>query len=125
MKYQDLLFAIKEGKVSITFPPQYGMYPAEIRNEKDFKLLQEKLRSFAGGYLVIDVWNLRASLSLRLIDEGGTEIAEPVEDLPEELEELLEEAVYDAGGALNFSGVYRLNEKCKRFLIKEAEKKTA
>jgi len=122
MKYEELLREIKESLINPSFPPQFNFFPKEITSDKDFRLLKEKLRAAAGKYLIVDVWNLQPRLFIQVFDEDGSGISETVTDVPEELKELLEESVYDAGGALNVSGIYPLNQKAIAFLLKEADR---
>lgn len=122
MKYRNLLEEIKEGKISLSFPPHYRLFPQEISTTKDFDLLKEKLRAYEGKYLVVDVWNFRATLSVRTFDETGSETSETVVDMPPELQEILEAGVYEAGGAPNVSGIYPLSRKVVLRLVQEIEK---
>jgi hypothetical protein len=91
-------------------PPQ----GVEIRTQEDLERLQQRDRERVGyGYFYVDCRNMRADLALMRCTRPGYWQAEIIpQSLSPLLEEDLERAIEEAGGALNWSGHYPLSDTC-------------
>ena len=90
-----------------------------INSQADIERLQRKLKAAKGIYFIIDVWDCNASLAIcENTADGRGRIERVQQDCITDDE--LEDAVYDAGGAINLSGWYPITpgigEKLKAFL---------
>ena len=92
-----------------------------ISRPEDLEQIKRYYQELDGSYFFyINVWNCKASLAVMEMHADGTGKGYPVEqDIISEEE--LEEAVWDAGGAINMSGHYPLTpnliRKLKEFLV--------
>jgi len=73
-----------------------------------------------GGWVGVSVWDCRATVVYRRGKEVYLDDVELPEDVREKMLELAEKSVYDAGGAINWSGLYPANEELVR-LVEEYE----
>lgn len=74
---------------------------------------------YEGYRFEISVWNLRASLLCFTEDKYGNRKyfdLKADENILSAIDQLAEESVYGAGGAINFSGIYPLSEVLENFL---------
>ncbi len=94
--------------------PRERIRRADARNEEEMKEIEEQLEARVGYYFYIDVRNLKSSLYLyeNYPDGSGRFIAE-ITEIPEEM---LVEAVNEAGGSLKIDGRYAINEGIKTLL---------
>lgn len=65
------------------------------------------------GALVVNVWNMRATLARVVREDDGRVSLRPLSRQPPE--GLLERAVWEAGGAINISGLYPANDELERW----------
>ncbi len=119
MKFNEIKNKILRGEIKIRWDltPQDTGQSFEITSQEDFERMMDEMKRKAGWYFYVDVWNLSASLHIAHNTENGSGESYYVEDSPVP-EELLEKAVYDAGGALNMSGWYPINEEIREVLKK-------
>ncbi len=87
--------------------PQEAVIVGEIKTQGDLERIQEKVRSMAGAYFYIDVWNCQVQLSLMELNENGTGRSERIGQVLITDQEL-EQAIRAQGGMINLSGHYAL-----------------
>jgi len=113
---QEIVEIVKNTRIDFDATPQNVMGPSGgvITSQEDLEAHQRRARDLVGyGYFYIDVRSMCADLGLMRSTSPGyweTEI------IPERYSPLLDEdlvrAVEDAGGAMNWSGHYPLDEAC-------------
>lgn len=66
----------------------------------------------------ISVWNCKASLICFKEHDNTRQIfsLDTTPEIKEQIEALAEDSVYQAGGAINWSGIYPLSEELENFL---------
>jgi len=111
---QELIDILKETRIDWTATPQSDKGPANvvIHTQEEFEQLSRRHQAPVGyGYFFVHVHNMRAGLALMRCTRFGyweTDI------IPQELSPLLpedlERSVEAAGGAINWSGHYPLDE---------------
>ncbi|MDR2700302.1 MAG: hypothetical protein LBC12_05795 [Nitrososphaerota archaeon] len=89
--------------------PQSAVLPVEKNEESsqaELDHLNESMVDNAGAYFYVDVWNRSVRLALMIQDVWGYGRSVFIEkfDSP-----LLEESIYECGGAVNISGGYPIN----------------
>lgn len=80
----------------------------QINSQEDWEFLKRYFEELHGSYFFfINVWDCKASLAVMEMYANGSGKSYPVE---QEIisDEELEEALWDAGGAINMSGHYPL-----------------
>jgi len=101
----DIYFE-KQGKI----PINWDLTPQSFQ-------IQDQ-RNFPGqAYVLIDVWNFSARLSLMIISEDGLNMKTmPIPEIDDISDEMLETAIIEAGGRINMSGHYPISEDIKTIL---------
>ena len=99
-------------------PQKYaaGIGGVELSSQEDIKRMRELIASKAGCFFYVDVWNMSAQLALACNKETGEGTGEVIENAPVP-EKVLTHAIEKAGGAVNRSGWYPINEEIKGILI--------
>ena len=109
-------------KVDLSLTPEEALGSEVIRGPEDLQRLQEKAQRLANtSYPFIDVWSFQAALSFMTFDSKGSSCS------PERLtegeleslgitEEMLLNAIEEAGGAINRSGHYSISEEIRERL---------
>lgn len=127
MKFEEIIEKVKNKEITLRWdltPQKYsaGIEEVEISSQEDIDKLQKIIASRTGCYFYIDVWDMKAQLFLACNDKEGNSKAEAVENIPPSIsyEDLLG-AVEEAGGAINRSGWYPINNKIET-LLKESFK---
>ena len=91
-----------------------GIDGATITSKEDLDRVHALLKERAGYYFYIDVWNCRARLCIMHALETGSATSESVDiDMPDEM---LMEAIYDQGGAVNLSEHYAISDEIRKRL---------
>ena len=104
------------GNIAIFQVAYYLAYGCEIYTDllRNHLLCPALLKERAGYYFYIDVWNCRARLCIMHDLETGSATSESVDiDMPDEM---LMNAVYEQGGAINWSGHYAINDEIRERL---------
>jgi len=85
-------------------------------SQEELDRLNMEMVDKAGAYFYIDVWNCTARLALMIRDAFGHGRSERIQkfDSP-----LIEESLYDCGGAVNISGMYPINSDLEEELKKK------
>ncbi len=109
-------------KIDLSLTPEEALGSEIIRGPEDFQRLQDKAQGQANlSYPFIDVWSFQAALSFMAFDSTGSTCSperlteEELEDLGI-TEEMLLEAIEEAGGAINRSGHYPISEAIREKL---------
>jgi len=106
-------------KIHWGMTPQEAIIVGEIKTQEDLERIQQKVRSMAGAYFYINVWNCQVQLSLMQMNETVTGRSERIGQVLITDEEL-EQAICAQGGAINMSGHYAmplpLQERIKTYL---------
>lgn len=103
---------VKDIRWDIT--PEKVFTPQTIQTQEDIERLERENREQAGYYFYVDVWNCRAFLALMHVKQDGSMTSERISEFPEEA---LNEAVEEAGGAINISGHYPINAWVKKMIL--------
>jgi hypothetical protein len=111
---QEIIGILEETRIDWSATPQSVMGPPAtiIRTQEDLERLQQRDRDLVGyGYFFVNVYNMGADLALMRCARPGYWVPEIIPRrfsplLPEDLERAVEEA----GGAMNWSGHYPLDE---------------
>lgn len=119
---EEVIDLVRETRIDWVATPQSVMGPESgvIKSQGDLEAYQQRERDLVGyGYFYIDVRNMQADLALMRSTKPGyweTEI------IPQQYSPLLphdlEHAIEEAGGAMNWSGHYPLDERCRTKLQK-------
>ena len=127
MKFEEIIEKVKNKEITLRWdltPQKYsaGIEEVEISSQEDIDKLQKIIALRTGCYFYIDVWDMKARLFLACNDKEGNSKAEAVENIPLSISyEDLINAVEEAGGAINRSGWYPINDKIEA-LLKESFK---
>ena len=113
---------MSERRTNLSLTPEEALSGSEIRSFEDFERLQAKIRSMANvQYPFVDVWSFNAALAWMVFSEDGH--SSHVERLSDEemeqlgiTEEMLQEAIGQAGGAINRSGHYPISDEIREKL---------
>ncbi len=94
--------------------PRERIRRTDARNEEEMKEIERQLEARVGYYFYIEVRNLHSVLYLyeNYPDGSGRFVAE-IAEVPEEM---LEEAINEAGGSLKIDGRYAINDGIKTLL---------
>ena len=93
-----------------------GIDGVTITSKEGFDRIHALLEERAGYYFYIDVWNLHARLCIMHHKEDGSATSEAVDiDIPD-LDEMIGEAIYEQGGAINLSGHYAISDEIRMHL---------
>ena len=100
-------------------PQDAAFKGVEIKDEEDIKKVKKVLEERVGRfYFYISVWNCQASLMLAEEKPDWSVTSTEIEGVPNNL---LEDAVYEQGGALNISGQYAISEEIEDWLRKKVK----
>lgn len=116
MDEHQIMDILKETRIVWDATPQsvLGPTPATdvITSQEDFEASQRQIRELVGyGYFYVDVMNMDADLALMRSTRAGIWEADIIpQHLSPLLPEDLERCVEAAGGAMNWSGHYPLDE---------------
>ena len=118
----ELAEALKREDLRFDLSPQHELLLAgfEIKTPEDFKRLEEFFKQHSGSYFYVDVWNCTARLCLMENRDDGSGTAYAIDDYEQHgitYDELVD-AVEEAGGAINWSGAYPINQNLREKLMK-------
>ena len=100
--------------------PQNAGFPSDQTavgmSQEELDRLSVELVDKVGAYFYVDVWNCTVRLALMIRDVFGNGKSKWIEkfDSP-----LLEESLYECGGAVNVSGMYPINSDLEEELKKK------
>jgi len=99
-----------------TIEAQSDQATTTVASQEELDQLNAELIDNAGAYFIVDVWNCTAKLALMIQDVFGNRNIIKIGkfDSP-----LLEESVYDDGGAINRSGIHPINSDLEKELKKK------
>jgi hypothetical protein len=114
---EEVIDLVRETRIDWAATPQSVMGPESevIKSQGDLEAYQQHERDLVGyGYFYIDVRNMEANLALMHSTRPGLWQGEIIPQqysplLPHDLERAIEEAA----GAMNWSGHYPLDERCR------------
>jgi len=113
-------------RIDLNLTPQEALACQEIRKPEDLeRLRQRSLLQLAGkSYFFVDVSSFQAYLAIMRFDESGHSCrAERLSSVELEAlgitEEMLLQAVEEAGGAINLSGHHPISEEIREILARE------
>jgi len=105
--------------------PEQVFASHEISSQEDWDFVIESAKQNTGYYFYIDVWDMNPKLMLMHSKKFAIEVVGIIEDVPRDM---LENAIEEAGGAINISGHYSIDTELKAYLhgridmfLKEAE----
>ena len=125
MKFKEIIEKVKSGEIKLRWdltPQRYTerISGVEMSSQKDIEEMYQRIEEKTGCYFYVDVWDMRAQLFLACNNEKGNGKAEVVEGAPVS-NDILVQAIEEAGGAINRSGWYPINDKIKKILKKALE----
>jgi hypothetical protein len=112
---QDIVGILEAVRIDWEATPQSVLGPqSAITSQEDFERSQRALRDDVGrAYFFVNVYDMRADLALMRCTRPGRWETEIIpQELSPLLEEDLERAIEEAGGALTSSGHYPLSDTC-------------
>jgi hypothetical protein len=103
-----------QSKIHWDMKPRERIRRTQIENEEEMKKIEEELEARVGYFFYIDIKNRLSGLYLyeNYPDGSGRFIAE-ITEIPEEM---LQEAIKEAGGSVTIDGRYPINTSIKTWL---------